>query len=159
MDPIAQGMQGAAVEDVQTRLVQLGYPIAENELSDKSFGTSTAQAVNTFRLDNGLPAGDAVDMSCWSTLVDASYKMGDRTLYLRLPNFHGADVKTLQRALNVLGFACGDDDLFFCVLRFDLFFYASFVYLISIFSQASPPRFRFSLTEDHVPSLRPSKAL
>lgn len=113
MDPIAQGMQGAAVEDVQTRLVQLGYPIAENELSDKSFGTSTAQAVNTFRLDNGLPAGDAVDMSCWSTLVDASYKMGDRTLYLRLPNFHGADVKTLQRALNVLGFACGDDDGYF----------------------------------------------
>lgn len=46
-------------------------------------------------------------------MVDASYKLGDRTLYLRLPNFHGADVRALQQALNVLGFACGIDDGYF----------------------------------------------
>ena len=113
MEPIISGMQGAAVEDVQTRLVQLGYSIAEEELTTKRFGAATAQAVGTFRLDSGLPAGDEVDMPCWSALVDASYKLGDRTLYLRLPNFHGADVKALQHALNVLGFACGDDDGYF----------------------------------------------
>ncbi len=113
MEPITKGMTGAAVEDVQTRLAQLGYPIANDELSAKEFGVSTARAVDTFRLDNGLPTGDVVDITCWSALVDASYKLGDRTLYLRLPNFHGADVRELQRALNVLGFACGEDDGYF----------------------------------------------
>ena len=113
MEPITTGMQGAAVEDVQSRLLQLGYTIDDTEVSDKRFGTTTEQAVGTFRLDSGLPAGCAVDIPCWSALVDASYKLGDRTLYLRMPNFHGADVQALQRALNVLGFACGEDDGYF----------------------------------------------
>ena len=30
-----------------------------------------------------------------------------------MPNFHGADVQALQRALNVLGFACGEDAGYF----------------------------------------------
>ena len=113
MEPITTGMQGAAVEDVQSRLLQLGYTIDDTEVADKRFGTTTEQAVSTFRLDSGLAAGHAVDIPCWSALVDASYKLGDRTLYLRMPNFHGADVQALQRALNVLGFACGEDDGYF----------------------------------------------
>ena len=113
MEPITTGMQGAAVEDVQSRLLQLGYTIDADEVADKRFDTTTEQAVSTFRLDSGLAAGHAVDIPCWSALVDASYKLGDRTLYLRMPNFHGADVKALQRALNVLGFACGEDDGYF----------------------------------------------
>ena len=113
MEPITTGMQGAAVEDVQSRLLQLGYTIDDAEVVDKRFGTTTEQAVSTFRLDSGLAAGHAVDIPCWSALVDASYKLGDRTLYLRMPNFHGADVQALQRALNVLGFACGEDDGYF----------------------------------------------
>ena len=113
MEPITTGMQGAAVEDVQSRLLQLGYTIDATEVTDKRFGATTEQAVCTFRLDSGLAAGCAVDIPCWSALVDASYKLGDRTLYLRMPNFHGADVQALQRALNVLGFACGEDDGYF----------------------------------------------
>ena len=113
MEPIITGMQGAAVEDVQSRLLQLGYTIDADEVADKRFGTTTEQAVGTFRLDSGLAAGYAVDIPCWSALVDASYKLGDRTLYLRMPNFHGADVQALQRALNVLGFACGEADGYF----------------------------------------------
>lgn len=113
MDPITQGMNGPAVEDVQTRLVTLGYAIDAAELTSTEFGATTAQAVDTFRLDVGLPSGEAVDISCWSALVDASYQLGDRTLYLRMPNFHGADVRALQQALNVLGFACGADDGYF----------------------------------------------
>ena len=113
MEPIKKGMQGAAVEDVQTRLTSLGFTIDEPELSDKRFGDSTAAAVSLFRSRNDLAQGDEVDTACWETLVDASYKLGDRTLYLRLPNFHGADVRALQRALNTLGFACGKDDGYF----------------------------------------------
>lgn len=113
MDPITQGMTGPAVEDVQTRLAALGYAIAADELEHQQFGPSTAQAVSRFRAEQGLPAGDAIDLPSWGKLVDASYGMGDRTLYLRLPNFHGADVKMLQDALNALGFSCGEADGYF----------------------------------------------
>ena len=113
MEPIVKGMQGPAVEDVQSRLVQLGFTIADDEISEKRFGDTTALAVSSFRGSNELVPGDQVDSACWSALVDASYKLGDRTLYLRLPNFHGADVRALQQALNVLGFGCGGDDGYF----------------------------------------------
>lgn len=113
MDSIKQGMQGPAVEDVQTRLASLGYAIDEHELEGSDYGASTAKAVSDFRVVSGLATGDEVDSVCWSALVDASYKLGDRTLYLRLPNFHGADVRALQQALNVLGFSCGIDDGYF----------------------------------------------
>ena len=113
MESITQGMQGPAVEDVQTRLASLGYRIDESELAEHAFGEATAAAVRAFRADNSLDEGSQVDGTCWTTLVDASYKLGDRTLYLRLPNFHGADVRTLQRALSTLGFSCGVDDGYF----------------------------------------------
>lgn len=113
MEPITRGMQGPAVEDVQTRLSALGYIIEQGELEAHDFGASTAMAVSMFRMSNGLDAGESIDAPCWSTLVDASYRLGDRTLYLRLPNFHGADVQALQNALNALGFSCGEADGYF----------------------------------------------
>lgn len=110
MEAITSGMQGPAVEDVQTRLTHLGYTIDGQELADQLFGPSTALAVQAFRAKAQLDSGDEVDTPCWSALVDSSYKLGDRTLYLRLPNFHGADVMELQHALNTLGFSCGRAD-------------------------------------------------
>lgn len=113
MEPITRGMQGPAVEDVQTRLAALGFAIDKDEAAGHSFGPTTEEAVRSFRVQQGLAADGAVDLSCWSKLVDASYRLGDRTLYLRLPNFHGADVQTLQHALNALGFSCGEADGYF----------------------------------------------
>ena len=113
MEPITKGMSGPAVEDVQTRLANLGYAIGDGERGAQLFGDETAQAVRDFRSAHGLMADDVVDVTCWGKLVDASYKLGDRTLYLRLPNFHGADVKMLQDALNALGFSCGGADGYF----------------------------------------------
>lgn len=110
MEPITEGAQGAAVEDIQERLASLGYRIDEPERGQGLFGRSTATAVARFRLDHDLSLGDAVDTATWSALVDEGYQMGDRTLYLRLPNFHGNDVRQLQERLNVLGFSCGKVD-------------------------------------------------
>ncbi len=110
MKDICAGQNGAAVEDVQQRLVSLGYAIADEELDASSFGPTTVKAVRSFRSQQGLPAGDCVDETTWVELVDATYKMGDRTLYLRVPPFHGADVSHLQMTLNVLGFSCGEVD-------------------------------------------------
>ncbi len=110
MESITQGMTGAAVEDIQERLCSIDYPIDEDERSRQEFGPSTAAAVTHFRLDHNLGLGSEVDSPTWVTLVDETYKMGDRTLYLRLPNFHGADVRQLQHCLNILGFSAGEVD-------------------------------------------------
>ena len=115
MEPITIGAQGAAVEDVQERLAALGYQISEGELEEKSFGKSTATAVARFRLDHDLSLGQEVDSATWSCLVDEGYHKGDRTLYLRLPNFHGADVRQLQQCLNILGFSAGEVDGYYGV--------------------------------------------
>ncbi len=110
MDPIREGMTGAMVEDVQERLASLGFDIDEGERKNLDVWHSTANAVARFRLGQNLPLSSEVDVTCWSALVDECYQIGDRTLYLRLPNFHGNDVRCLQNALNVLGFSCGEAD-------------------------------------------------
>lgn len=110
MEPICEGAQGVGVEDIQERLGRLGYEIDAAELKGAAFGSSTAKAVARFRLEHGLELGTAVDTPTWSALVDEGYQLGDRTLYLRLPNFHGADVRKLQNCLNILGFSCGAPD-------------------------------------------------
>ncbi|MGN0287619.1 MAG: peptidoglycan-binding protein [Atopobiaceae bacterium] len=115
MDPISEGASGAAVEDIQDRLAALGYGIDADEKSRQYFGKSTGTAVARFRLDHDLSLGQEVDTSTWATLVDEGYHMGDRTLYLRLPNFHGADVRQLQKCLNILGFSAGAEDGYYGV--------------------------------------------
>lgn len=115
MDPIREGATGLAVEDIQERLGKLGYAIDEGELRAQLFGSSTASAVAKFRLDHGIVLGTEVDTVTWAELVDEGYVMGDRTLYLRLPNFHGGDVRFLQNCLNILGFSCGEPDGYYGV--------------------------------------------
>lgn len=108
METIKQNDTGAAVEDVQQRLSKIGLLPAG--AVDGSFGPETAQAVSAFRKNESLEDGTDVDDRVWSALVDASFSMGDRTLYLRMPYFHGNDVLELQQALGALGFSCGNED-------------------------------------------------
>ena len=108
MDIIEIHEQGAAVEDVQRRLAQLGY-LSEDAV-DGIYEQRTADAVKAFCRDHQLEADGNVDQKTWSKLVDESYELGDRVLYLRLPFFHGKDVRVLQSALSALGFATGGND-------------------------------------------------
>ena len=108
MDTIKRNDTGAAVEDVQQRLITTGH-LAEGGVTGV-FDDATVAAVREFRKQEGLPDADEVDGKTWAALVDASYHLGDRTLYLRMPYFHGNDVKELQSALGALGFACGGAD-------------------------------------------------
>ena len=80
---------------------------------DGVYGAATAAAVRAFRMRSGLEDGEEIDERTWSALVDASFHMGDRTLYLRMPYFHGNDVLELQQSLGALGFSCGHEDSIF----------------------------------------------
>ena len=106
MRTIGRNDCGAAVEDVQRRLRVMGYELAV----DGEYLQRTCDAVRMFRQSEGLPPGDFVDERAWSALVDASFSLGDRMLYLRMPHFHGADVRSLQKILEVLGFVVGRSD-------------------------------------------------
>ena len=106
---IRSGDQGEAVRDIQHRLTELGHRVDPAEL-EGVFGPSTEGAVRAFQLARRLPADGIVGADTWSQLVEAGYRLGDRTLYLRSPAFRGDDVRALQRMLNALGFDAGKED-------------------------------------------------
>lgn len=108
MDTIRRQDTGAAVEDIQNRLSLLGL-LDESQVTG-AYDDATAHAVLTFSERNGLGPCDEVSEKVWAALVDATFRLGDRTLYLRMPYFHGNDVRELQQALGALGFACGTND-------------------------------------------------
>ena len=109
MKPVRPSDRGPAVEDIQRRLLALGYDLGPTGV-DGVFLGATTQAVSTFQRTHRLAEDGFVADETWSALVDAGFKLGDRMLYLRMPHFHGADVRMLQQALCVLGFACGAID-------------------------------------------------
>lgn len=106
---IRAGDGGEAVRDVQHRLLGLGASIDASEL-EGGFGASTEAAVRAFQQKRGLLADGLVGPDTWSELVEAGYELGDRTLYLRSPQFRGDDVRALQSRLNALGFDAGRED-------------------------------------------------
>ena len=112
MKPVRPSERGPAVEDIQRRLLALGYDLGPTGV-DGVFLGATAQAVASFQHQHHLSEDELVGDETWSALVDAGFKLGDRMLYLRMPYFHGADVRVLQQALSVLGFACGTIDAIF----------------------------------------------
>lgn len=109
MRPILPGARGPAVEDIQRRLLRLGYKLGPTGV-DGVFLGRTRDALLSFQSTLGLTADGVVGDDTWAALVDETFTLGDRTLYLRLPHFHGKDVTAAQEALNSLGFACGDLD-------------------------------------------------
>lgn len=112
MQPISRGDRGLPVSDIQKRLHELGYspPGFEAEMHDLFFGEATETAVRDFQAARGLRPDGRVDEVTWRELVEASFRLGDRFLYLRVPPFRGDDVRELQSCLNRLGFNAGRED-------------------------------------------------
>ena len=104
---IRTGEHSHQVADVQARLRSLGY-----EIDDDSghFGGSTLRAVRAFQQSRGILSDGIVGPNTWSELVEASWHLGDRILYIRHPLMRGDDVGILQERLNALGFDAGRED-------------------------------------------------
>lgn len=111
MDNIKHGDSGPAIEDVQSRLALIGY-LDQSQITGV-FDDATLKAVTRFSEDHDCPSDQnlgEVTQKVWASLVDATFNLGDRTLYLRMPYFHGHDVMELQQALGALGFFVGKED-------------------------------------------------
>lgn len=109
---IREGDRSKKVADVQSRLRTLGYKI-EDEAG--SFGAATVAAVRAFQQDRGVLVDGIVGPDTWEQIVEASWYLGDRDLYLKHPAMRGDDVATLQSRLNALGFDAGKEDGIFGV--------------------------------------------
>jgi len=106
---IKPGQRSNAVRDIQRRLIALDHPITGGEL-DGRFGDSTLAAIRAFQERRGLVVDGLVGDETWRELVEASWRLGDRTLYLRAPPLRGDDVRALQERLGELGFDVGRVD-------------------------------------------------
>lgn len=114
MRPYSPGDRGAGVADIQRRLARLGYRL-DPPGADGVFGPMTEKAISKFQRSNELPASGQIDDRTWRRLVEATYDLGERLLYLRAPHFKGKDVEDLQFAMKTLGFNCGRVDGIFGV--------------------------------------------
>ncbi|HEU4480323.1 MAG TPA: N-acetylmuramoyl-L-alanine amidase [Actinomycetota bacterium] len=103
------------VADVQTRLRGLGLSIDDEP---GHFGRSTTAAVRAFQQRRSMLVDGLVGPQTWSALVEASWRLGDRTLYVKHPPMRGDDVATLQSRLNALGFDAGREDGIFGPLAY-----------------------------------------
>jgi N-acetylmuramoyl-L-alanine amidase len=106
MRALRKGDRGREVEDLQTRLLRLGFDLG-NRGMDRVFGPKTELAVRAFQQGMGLLADGVVGELTWNEIVEADYRPGGRLIYLRQPPFRGTDVTELQRMLNDLGFDPG----------------------------------------------------
>lgn len=109
MNLIRRGDRSPTVADLQGRLEKLGYEIAPQERGGV-YGASTEGAVREFQQRRGLDVDGILGPGTWRELVEASWTLGGRLLYLREPPMRGDDVRDLQVRLNALGFPAGKHD-------------------------------------------------
>ena len=75
---LQKGDEGFTINVLQYMLRELGESLAELEEIEVSgiFDENTARAVRLFRVQNGLPEGETVDLITWNTLVDRFNRLG-----------------------------------------------------------------------------------
>lgn len=102
------GDSGRPIRDIQDRLNALDHLCIPDVAGE--FGKGTYDAVTAFQKERGLAPDGIVGRDTWTSLWEASYRLGDRLMYQRRPMLRGDDVSELQVRLNSLGFDAGSID-------------------------------------------------
>jgi len=97
------------VAEVQRRLGVVGF-LDVSFIEPGHFCEFTQQALSEFQTHRGLPADGICNRNVWEALIESSWRLGSRLLYLTSPHQRGDDVITLQTKLATLGFDCGHID-------------------------------------------------
>jgi len=97
------------VVEIQRRLGVVGF-LGASTLEPGYFCDLTQQALREFQSHRGLPADGICDRNTWDSLIESSWYLGARLLYLTSPHQRGDDVIALQTKLATLGFDCGRID-------------------------------------------------
>ena len=105
--PLSIGATGEEVRDLHRRLAAAGHRVTTDLAY---YSPSTAGAIEQFQTAHGLDATGICDQATWNTLVEASYKLGDRSIYYTQPMLRGDDIADLQLRLGSLGFDAGRAD-------------------------------------------------
>ena len=105
-----RGTSGEAIRDLHRRLLEVGHPVNEAEVTEGTFGLDTEARLRLFQAERGLRQHGRLDTTTLAALVEASYRLGDRNLYLHSPMMRGDDVADLQLRLGSLGFDAGRID-------------------------------------------------
>ena len=107
-DLLLSEASGVIIEDIENRLSLAGFL----DLDNLGEGRIPAinQALESFSRSKGIKFNQVITEELWLELVESSFCLGDRSLYLKMPYFHGSDVRELQEVLSILGFGGGDKD-------------------------------------------------
>jgi N-acetylmuramoyl-L-alanine amidase len=105
--PLGRGSSGPFVSDLQRRLARAGFDTAG---AGEVFDEAIEDALARFQRARGLESTGRCDDVTWEALVEASWRLGDRHLYLHAPFMRGDDVAALQLGLGRLGFDAGRVD-------------------------------------------------
>lgn len=103
------GDRGNAIIDIQMKLLAAGYALGPRGV-DGRFGSDVQKAVQSYQSDKGLNPDGIVGTATWKSLLESTYKLGDRLLYVHSPFLRGKDVHDLQTILGQLGFRVGKVD-------------------------------------------------
>ena len=102
------GSHGPEVDVLQQKLIALGYEIPNEEQGH--FGEITKKVLAEFQSLRHLKPDGTCTNDTWKQLTEATWKLGDRLLYIRKPMLRGDDVAELQQILSNLGFSSGKID-------------------------------------------------
>ena len=95
------------MRDLQNRLQKLNYDPGQ---IDGSFGSKTETSLRSFQNRRAIDTDGICGPESWSAIVEASYSLGSRLLYLHEPPLRGDDVAQVQQLLSTLGFKSGHVD-------------------------------------------------
>ena len=104
------GDEGDEVLDLQIRLSNLGFKVDSIETTSKKFGSDTENKLKDFQKFRGLKSDGIFDHITAEILIEATFELGNRQLYLQSPMIKGDDVFELQTQLGKLGFDVGRID-------------------------------------------------
>jgi N-acetylmuramoyl-L-alanine amidase len=99
------GDRGDAVRDLRARLAAIGLATPGTE-----FEATTERAVRSFQERRGLRIDGICGPETWGALIESTFALGDRLLFIAQPMLRGDDVSSLQQQMNQLGFDAGRVD-------------------------------------------------